>query len=1183
MLTLLIATLLALPIQEALRDGEPHAFRLGLEDPVLEGMGPSKTFRYVIQSDDAVLFLYARSDELDLVLRAELKAPDKSSSGAAALLTGKRRSSVHEDDDSGGGTTPFLLIGHRGGGELRIRVAAKGSSAAGEAIVQVSESRETVATRAAATTAPVAIAEAKRLAAEGQHAAARAKLTSSIERLLSTEGAQRSLAIEYALFDLGLEARNRSDLNAANAAWAQVHERRSQTLPDDHPNLQSSRTNFALSIRDLGDLPGARALQEKVLSVHSKNLPDDHPDLLVSRSNLALTLGSLGDLARARSLQEKVLSVRSKNLPDDHPDLQSARSNLAWTLYVLGDLARARSLQEKVLSVRSQTLPGDHLDLLSARSNLATTIKALGDLPGARALEEKVLSVESKTWPDDHPKLQASRTNLASTLFALGDLQGARALNEKVLSVESQTLPDDHPDLQSSRSNLALTLYALGDLPGARVLFEKVVSVESKTLPDDHPDLQSSRSNLALTLYALGDLARARSVQENVLLVRSQTLPDDHPDLQLSRSNLALTLFALGDLTRARSVQEKVLSVRSQTLPDDHHDLQTSRSNLTLTLVRLGEVERAAELTQSIARGTRGALESFQETLSPREIEAMASGFDREIDTVLSFSGLAALPSADAEAFALVETARVAAACGRRLLRAEAEIGDEKTAELRSRLEQASAEVTRLSRSERSEGLFTAVREKELLQKQLRAVLTHQLEKKGRLFKPEASAIATALAPGDAAVGFWRYDPWELDEATPTFLPCVPSVLAYVVRPGKPLARVELGAAKDIEQAVKAWRRAIAAPTERGISREDPEDPVRARGEELRALVWDPIRESFGDAKRVIVALDGVLHLVPLDALPLGEGIVGDTLSIEVRTSLKELTVREEDLTSEPSLLALGGIEYDLPATWTASEESDAAELVREPGAVITRGAPKDIVRSWETSFTELPATESEVDAVAKYFAKVFQGKWAQVLKESNASRKALEALGPKARFLHIATHGYFAPDSVPSIRDERPIDEQLGFGTRQTTQDRVRGFAPMVLCGLAFAGANSEPDAFGRLAGVMTAEELATLDLSHCELAVLSACDTNVGERRAGQGIASLQQALYAAGARASITSLWKVPDQATRELMADFYRRIWVQKKPKAQALWEAKQKLRKAKDELGDPKYTLRDWAGWVLTGR
>jgi CHAT domain-containing protein len=59
-------------------------------------------------------------------------------------------------------------------------------------------------------------------------------------------------------------------------------------------------------------------------------------------------------------------------------------------------------------------------------------------------------------------------------------------------------------------------------------------------------------------------------------------------------------------------------------------------------------------------------------------------------------------------------------------------------------------------------------------------------------------------------------------------------------------------------------------------------------------------------------------------------------------------------------------------------------------------------------------------------------------------------------------------------------------------------------------------------------------------------------------------------------------VPDEPTRELMTEFHRRVSVEGEPKSTALWEAKKKLREARDPNGRDLYETRDWAAWVTTG-
>ena len=197
------------------------------------------------------------------------------------------------------------------------------------------------------------------------------------------------------------------------------------------------------------------------------------------------------------------------------------------------------------------------------------------------------------------------------------------------------------------------------------------------------------------------------------------------------------------------------------------------------------------------------------------------------------------------------------------------------------------------------------------------------------------------------------------------------------------------------------------------------------------------------------------------------------------------------------------------------------------------------------------------------------------ILSGAKATKLALFETAPAARYLHLATHGWFAPETFVSTLDS--LEEQSGdaFASLARADDVVRGFAPETLCGLALAGANHGTNSAGKVPGILTAEELGALDLSNCELAVLSACETNVGLRRAGQGIQSLQMALHTAGARTAITSLWRVDDAATRRLMELFYTNLWGEGLGKADALWQAKMSLR----EEG---FGVKDWAAWVLTG-
>src|SRR5262249_20216186 len=133
----------------------------------------------------------------------------------------------------------------------------------------------------------------------------------------------------------------------------------------------------------------------------------------------------------------------------------------------------------------------------------------------------------------------------------------------------------------------------------------------------------------------------------------------------------------------------------------------------------------------------------------------------------------------------------------------------------------------------------------------------------------------------------------------------------------------------------------------------------------------------------------------------------------------------------------------------------------------------------------------------------------------------------PGARWLHLATHGFFLPNVCGGV-DAR--------GAR--VADTVAYQNPLLRSGLALAGANLPSRAGdGMGGGLPAADEVSQLSLSGLETAVLSACETGQGDVRAGEGVLGLRRGLQIAGARTVVMSLWAVDDAATREWMSAFY----------------------------------------------
>jgi CHAT domain-containing protein len=229
-------------------------------------------------------------------------------------------------------------------------------------------------------------------------------------------------------------------------------------------------------------------------------------------------------------------------------------------------------------------------------------------------------------------------------------------------------------------------------------------------------------------------------------------------------------------------------------------------------------------------------------------------------------------------------------------------------------------------------------------------------------------------------------------------------------------------------------------------------------------------------------------------------------------------------------LLVIGGIDYD--------------------------AAPAD--KQGPGGFPNLPGTTLEAEAIRKAYRQAFPEERVELAAGATPSeawfKKELTPAGDtkRWRWLHFAGHGFFATPTAVAPSGT-PADGLLA--RRSLTDDQqALGLNPLLMSGLALAGANRAREASGADDGILTAEEVCSLDLRGTELVVLSACETGRGRIAGGEGVLGLQRAFHIAGARALVASFWKVDDAATSLLMEQFYLNLWQKQLAKGEALRQA-----------------------------
>lgn len=841
-----------------------------------------------------------------------------------------------------------------------------------------------------------------------------------------------------------------------------------------------------------------------------------------------------------------------------------------------------------------------------------------------RAVKLQRQAYPESRYPKGHPEVSSTLNDLSIALRVQGDLGAARKIAEEMLAIDRRLYSQrDNP---LGQNKIALSLYNLGviaDLEGqlqsSRKFYEQSLKILRRQFPGENA--QNGRA-VAMNLVGLGHLERKqrRYVEGRKYFTRARAIyrrlyPNGHVDLAWTLYMISCLLDDEGKPAEAVKHAELALSMQRRLFPNSqfpvgHPHLAITLHHIGALLSAQGKRDKARNHFQQAQKMYLGLIESFVAASSEAESLNLIAAFPRMTDDLLS-----AIPPTDGNkndssdyTYIWRTHGLIYLVMARRRARMLGTVAPKLKDVYREYFKVRRRLATLALAPSEPGSRFVAFRETQLRKRTARkeelerilAALLPQFRRELQRNRSRPTELVEKLPKNTAFVHFLAYNHSRQDPKVPGLKGwrSTPKYVAWVVQQGAPIVRVNLGAAAPIDAAVKRWRGAIR------------NGKATFAATTLRRLVWQPVEKQLRKGtKTIYICPDMWLTGIPWPALP---GPTKGSILLEQYTLatvpngpflLDQFRSTSDGNATMRPVLVVGDVNYDVGATTSKPSPGASAALPRQSRDPLQReGEP--------TKWKPLPGTRAEIAALTRLAGRQ---KTITLTGRQAASNRVLDTL-PSVGTAHFATHGFFADSQFRSLRNINEAGFESGRGFLRQDRRAAAARSPLLMTGIVLSGANLKRsvDAAGIPrgdSGILTGESIAALPLHNLNLAVLSACETNVGEVAGGEGVFSLQRAFHVAGARNVVASLWNVDDKATAALMRLFYYNLWKKKQTPIYALRSAQLAVYNNPDQvpqwadtsrkLGKPKklpkagtsppkratrskLPVRMWAAFVLSG-
>lgn len=917
------------------------------------------------------------------------------------------------------------------------------------------------------------------------------------------------------------------------------------------------------TLLDKGDFKKSEEYFKKVLEIREKIQGNTHPDYATTLSSMARLKSSIGNNPVAENMLRTALKIRQESQGNDMI-IASTYSELASVLFAQGNVSEAKKLYKNALKTVREVLGDMHPDYVVYLTNAGIFYMEIGELDEAQTLLDEALQKGKLAHGNEAFELHYIYNTIGNVYLKNGDFKSAEESFQKSLRTLKNTVGEEHPDYATTVNSLGVLYYELGNYDKAEKYYSEALPIYKKIFGKEHPQYATICNNIGSLYMKMGGEAKSPADQkmywdqadiflQKVLAIDSATIGTENADFAIHINNLAELNRGRGKWDLAEEYYLKTIQLEEKLYGSNSVNSMASLNNLALLYLGAEKWDQAKEQAEKAAK-------SFDQNFGskalkvPRAWSTLAYIYEKQNDLEKAFELHERILTKEfhivKDNFSfLSEEEKANYLEDFRWQRnnffqfvSQSNFRGEKVVELAYRLSLFEKGLLLKSTQEMKRAILNSGNE-ELLAKYehwqgLKQELAHlysepnspkenqvELEERCNQLEKELvsatgvsenkdeanlASVLDQLKPGQVAIEFIEFqNSFYVGEHEKKY------AALLIGKELKP-TYVDLFPANKLEAIIgKVGMNNVTYVNEIYGTKANTEKA-------LYNLIWAKIDSVIGNPQQVFFSPSGLLNKIAFAGIRDENGVyLSDKYEMNQLSSTANIpSAEEKELRKNWEVALFGGARYSLENTenevWkylkgTLREAHNIGHLLDEANFKVKERL-------------EVEATEENL--------KALNGDHAP-------------------RILHVATHGFFYPDPLDlAVVTEKEVEDVNFRGGSRGHDAFVKNINPLMRSGLVLTGANNVwnqkkdtldfEDQMNAEDGVITAFEISALNLEKTELAVLSACETGLGDIKGSEGVYGLQRAFKMAGVNALIMSLWQVPDKETEEFMTLFYKNL-------------------------------------------